>query len=65
VGGSPADNVGIAAGDIILRMDGTTIYTIEDLVRELHKKRVGDKVRIFAISEGLQRQFDVTLSKMS
>ena len=65
VEGSPADNVGIAAGDIILRMDGTTIYTIEDLVRELHKKRVGDKVRIFAISEGLQRQFDVTLSKMS
>lgn len=65
VEGSPADNVGMAAGDIILRMDGTTIYTIEDLVRELHKKRVGDKVRIFAISEGLQRQFDVTLSKMS
>ncbi|MGC8896531.1 MAG: S1C family serine protease [Candidatus Bathyarchaeia archaeon] len=64
VDGSPADNVGMAAGDIILRMDGTTIYTIEDLVRALHKKRVGDKVRIFAISEGLQRQFEVTLSKM-
>ncbi|MEM3622547.1 MAG: trypsin-like peptidase domain-containing protein [Candidatus Bathyarchaeia archaeon] len=64
VNGSPADNVGIAAGDIIFRMNGTTIYTIEDLVRGLHKKRVGDKVRIFAISEGLQRQFEVTLSKM-
>jgi hypothetical protein len=45
-------------------MDGTTIYTIEDLVGELHKKRVGEKVRIFAISEGLQQQFEVTLSKM-
>jgi S1-C subfamily serine protease len=64
VDGSPADSVGIAAGDIILRMDGNTIYTIEDLVRELHKKRVGEKVRIFAISEGLQQQFEVTLSKM-
>ncbi|MGQ9506762.1 MAG: S1C family serine protease [Candidatus Bathycorpusculaceae bacterium] len=64
VDGSPADNVGIGVGDIILRMDGTTIYTIEDLVRELHKRRVGDKVRIFAISEGVERRFEVTLSKM-
>ncbi|MEM3700011.1 MAG: trypsin-like peptidase domain-containing protein [Candidatus Bathyarchaeia archaeon] len=64
VDGSPADHVGMTAGDIILRMDGTTIYTIEDLVRELHKRRVGDRVRIFAVSQGLERRFEVTLSKM-
>jgi S1-C subfamily serine protease len=65
VEGSPADSVGMAAGDIILRMDGTIIYTIEDLVRELHKRRVGDKVKIFAVSKGLERLFEVSLSKMS
>ncbi|MEM3697059.1 MAG: trypsin-like peptidase domain-containing protein [Candidatus Bathyarchaeia archaeon] len=64
VDGSPADRVGMAVGDIILRMNGTVIYTIEDLVRELHKRRVGDKVRIFAVSGGLERRFEVILSKM-
>ncbi|MDH7478286.1 MAG: trypsin-like peptidase domain-containing protein [Candidatus Bathyarchaeota archaeon] len=64
VEGSPADHVGMIAGDIILRMDETVIYTIEDLVRELHKRRVEDKVRIFAVSGGLERRFEVILSKM-
>ncbi|MGQ9530753.1 MAG: S1C family serine protease [Candidatus Bathycorpusculaceae bacterium] len=64
VDGSPANRGGIVAGDIILRMDGTPIYVIEDLVRELHKRKVGEKVRMTAIRGSSERHFEVTLSQM-
>lgn len=40
---SPADHAGISAGDIIVRVDETSVYSIESLVRELHKRRFGDR----------------------
>jgi S1-C subfamily serine protease len=64
VDGSPAQLAGMSAGDMILRMDGAKIYSIEDLVRELHKRKVGEKVRIVALSGGSERIFEVTLSRM-
>ncbi|MEM3627684.1 MAG: trypsin-like peptidase domain-containing protein [Candidatus Bathyarchaeia archaeon] len=64
VDGSPAHLAGMAVGDIILRMNGAKIYSIEDLVRELHKRKVGDKIRIVAVSDGLEQTFEVTLGKI-
>ncbi|HVP92356.1 MAG TPA: trypsin-like peptidase domain-containing protein [Acidobacteriota bacterium] len=64
VGGSPADEAGMAAGDLILKIDNVEIRSIEDLVEKLHKRRVGDKIQITAISEGKERSFEATLSKM-
>jgi len=62
--GSPAQNAGTVAGDIILRIDNTEIYGVEDLVSEIHKRKVGDKMKIFAISDREKHVFNVTLSRM-
>lgn len=63
VEGSPAYYAGINAGDIILRFDNKPIYGIEDLVRELHKRKVGESVRIVAVSNGRQTIFEVALTR--
>jgi len=62
--GSPAQRAGIIMGDIILKMDNTEIDTIEDLLNEIHKRKVDEKVRITVYRRGFQQFFDVTLSKM-
>ena len=60
---SPAQMAGLGAGDIILKIDGKATYSIEDLVAQLHKRQVGDTVRINAISEGREQLFEATLRK--
>jgi S1-C subfamily serine protease len=61
---SPASSVGIAAGDIILRMDGKSIYRIEDLLHEIHSRKIGETVEIAVFRRGREYRFKVTLSKM-
>jgi len=62
--GSPAEDARIAAGDIIFRMDHVEITTIEDLIKELHNRKIGDKVRIFVLRGGREHFFELKLSKM-
>jgi S1-C subfamily serine protease len=62
--GSPADRTGIAAGDIILRMDSGAIDSIEDLLNEIHNRKIGDRVRIAVLRRGREQTFEVILSKM-
>lgn len=64
VEGSPAYRARIAPGDIIMRIDDAEIDGVEDLVKELHKKKVGQTVRIIALSEGEEQLVKVTLSRM-
>jgi serine protease Do len=64
VDGSPAQIAGMMMGDIIMRMDRATIDTIEDLLTEIHKRKVGEKVRITVFRRGFEQFFDVTLIKM-
>jgi S1-C subfamily serine protease len=61
--GSPAQTAGMIMGDIILEMDGVAINTIEDLLSEIHKRKVGDRVRITVFRRGFEQYFDVTLKK--
>jgi len=62
--GSPAQHAGIVAGEIILRLDDAVIYRIEDLLREIHKRRIGEKVMIAIFRRGREQFFEITLSKM-
>lgn len=62
--GSPAQRAGMIMGDIILRMDNTAIETIEDLLGEIHKRKVGEKVRVTVFRRGFEHYFDVTLSEI-
>ncbi|NWF97267.1 MAG: PDZ domain-containing protein, partial [Candidatus Thorarchaeota archaeon] len=54
----------IVAGDIIFRLDDVDVYRIEDLLKEIHKRKVGEKIRIFILRRGKEHFFEVTLSKM-
>jgi serine protease Do len=62
--GSPAQTTGMAEGDIILQIDNVETSSIEDLVREIRKRRVDDKVRIFALRNGREHFFDLKLMAM-
>ena len=61
---SPAEEAGIADGDIILRMDGAPVYGIEDLSNEIHNRKIGEKVRITAVRKRNERTVEITLSRM-
>jgi serine protease Do len=62
--GSPAQHAGLIMGDIVLQMNNVEIKSIEDLLSEIHKKKVGDMVRITIFRRGFQQYFDITLSAM-
>jgi S1-C subfamily serine protease len=63
--GSPAQHAGMIMGDIILKMDRVDVNRIEDLLGEIHRRKVGDEIRITVFRGGFQQYFDVTLSAMS
>jgi serine protease Do len=60
--GSPAEDAGMSDGDIILEVDNVETRSIEELVKEIRGKRVGDKVRVFALRNGQEHFFDLKLS---
>jgi PDZ domain-containing secreted protein len=51
-------------GDIILRIGNLQIESIEDLLEEIHNRKVGEKVEIIIYRRGFEEHFDVTLSKV-
>jgi serine protease Do len=61
---SPAQRSGITSGDIILRLDSTPIYHVEDLLKEIHLRKVGDRVRLTVFRRGREQNFETTLSKI-
>jgi len=61
---SPAEEAEIVVGDIILRIDRTTIHHIEDLQEELHKRRVGDRMQVGVYRRGREQILTVTLRKL-
>ncbi len=62
--GSPADEAGMGDGDIILQIGNVELRRIEDLVAQVHKRKVGESVRIFALRNGRERYFDLKLSEL-
>ena len=63
VKGSPAEGAGLAEGDIILEISKVPTRRIEDLVDEIHEKKVGEIVGILAVRNGRERFFKLTLSE--
>jgi serine protease Do len=60
---SPAKDAGMTDGDIILKIDNVELARIEDLVAEIHERKVGESVRIFALHNGRKRFFKLKLSE--
>ena len=63
--GSPAEAAGMAEGDVILEINGVEIVSIKDLVSEIHKRQVGEAIKILAVRNGRERLFEVKLSEAS
>lgn len=44
--GSPAYNLGIVSGDIIVKLDGKEVFTLDDYSKILNNKNLGEKIDI-------------------
>ncbi|MCS7115452.1 MAG: trypsin-like peptidase domain-containing protein [Nitrososphaerota archaeon] len=63
VEGSPADEAGVRAGDIIIAFNDVPVSKIEKLLSEIHKKNVGEKVNLTVYREGFEYTITVTLAE--
>jgi serine protease Do len=61
VDGGPADKAGLKEGDIITKVDNTTIDQGNSLTGLLDKHNVGDKITVTIVRDGKQQTADVTL----
>jgi serine protease Do len=61
---SPAEKAGFKVGDIVTDIDGVAIKSSQDVVREVLKKNVGQKIRFTVLREGKQVQLSVTAAEM-
>lgn len=62
--GSPAEKAGLDTGDIILEIDGVKVERGQDVVREVLKKKVGQKIQIVILRDGKRVEIPVTTAEM-
>lgn len=61
----PAAKAGIVKGDVITKINNTQVHNSSDLIRELYKNNVGDKVAITYIRDGVTKQVEATLGEIA
>jgi membrane-associated protease RseP (regulator of RpoE activity) len=61
IDGSPAAAAGLQAGDVIVRVDGAAIESVDGLVRVIGGHAAGDKVRLVLLRDGEEKKLKVTL----
>src|SRR5512136_1293827 len=62
--GSPAEKAGLKVGDVVIEVDGVKIKNSQDLVREVLKKKVGQKVNFVVLREGKRLEISVATAQM-
>jgi len=62
--GSPAEKAGFKVGDIVVSLDGVKIKTSQDVVREVLKKQVGQRVQFVVLREGKELEIPATTVEM-
>jgi len=62
--GTGAEKAGLVSGDIILSVDDKPIKNVSELVKEIQKKKVGEKVKLSIIREGKPLVIEVTTMAM-
>ena len=60
--GTPADDAGLAAGDIIVAVNGETVQGATDLRQKIGLRRPGDKIEIAYLRDGTRRTAEVALA---
>jgi serine protease Do len=62
--GSPGEKAGLKTGDIIVQIDGKKIKDSQDVVHEVLKRPVGQKVLLEVIRDGKRVEISVTTAQM-
>lgn len=63
--GGPAAQAGLSKGDVITAINGSTVQNSLDLVHELYKYQVGDKVTVTYLRNGRTNKGQVTLGAIN
>jgi serine protease Do len=61
----PAAKAGIVKGDVITKINNGLVQNASDLIREIYKNNVGDKVAITYIRDGVTKQVEATLGEIA
>lgn len=61
--GGPADQGGLADGDVVIAADGQEINSFDDLLSYIAFKRPGDQVELVVLRNGQEGQITVTLGE--
>ncbi len=64
VHGSPAERAEIQRGDIIIGFGDKAVNSVNDLVKEVQKRKIGDKAKVLLLRGGERWIADLTLDKM-
>jgi Do/DeqQ family serine protease len=62
--GTGAEKAGLASGDIIKSVDDKPIKNVTELVKEIQKKKVGQKAKLSVVRDGKPMTIEVTTSPM-
>jgi serine protease Do len=62
--GTGAEKAGLASGDIIQSVDDKPVKNVGELVKEIQKRKVGQKVKLSVIREGKSLTIEVTTASM-
>lgn len=62
--GSPADDAGLRAEDVITAVDGKPIESSGDLFGALRDYQPGDTIKVTAVRDGDEQTFEVTLGEL-
>lgn len=60
--GMPAEQAGLRDGDIILAIDGKKVYSANDVISEVGRRRPGDKIKLNMLANGKELHREVVLS---
>ncbi len=56
-----AEQAGIKAGDVIVKVDGSPVYESSDLQERVGELKPGDKINLTVLRDGSEKNFSVTL----
>jgi serine protease Do len=62
--GTGAEKVGLASGDIIKFIDEKAVKSVNELVKEIQRKKVGQKIKVSLIRNGKEMVVEVTTTAM-
>ena len=62
--GSPAETAGLKVGDVVIEIDGVKVTNSQDVVREVLKKQVGQRVNFVILREGKRTEISLTTAQM-